>query len=224
MARKIPREELDAVFKAVSAILNLHALLPENLLTVPQACGRLRTMVVGVGGTDRHPLEAPQLIEECFTQVLEKASAIDDPFEQAFFALVHLSCLQLFENVNKRVSRWRPIPLIRGNLCPLSFVDAPGRADIDGIPVLVIECKNASKDEAIALGVDQLRRYHEKTPEVMAPQMLFMAAEAKKPAVLLMIDRIKLEDQMLRNLEAVDIHNVAHAGEFEYAQQHLCSD
>ena len=30
---------------------------------------------------------------------------------------------------------------------------------INGIPVLVIECKNATKDEAIALGVDQVRRY-----------------------------------------------------------------
>ena len=33
---------------------------------------------------------------------------------------------------------------------------------INGIPVLVIECKNASKDEAIALGVDQIRRYHDR--------------------------------------------------------------
>ena len=32
---------------------------------------------------------------------------------------------------------------------------------INGIPVLVIECKNASKDEAIALGIDQIRRYHD---------------------------------------------------------------
>ncbi len=36
---------------------------------------------------------------------------------------------------------------------------------INGIPVLVIECKNATKDEAIALGVDQIRRYHAETPE-----------------------------------------------------------
>jgi type I restriction enzyme, R subunit len=49
---------------------------------------------------------------------------------------------------------------------------------INGIPVLVIECKNASKDEAIALGVDQLRRYHTETPEVMVPEMLFTATEA----------------------------------------------
>ncbi|OIP92133.1 MAG: restriction endonuclease subunit R [Syntrophaceae bacterium CG2_30_58_14] len=49
---------------------------------------------------------------------------------------------------------------------------------INGIPVLVIECKNASKDEAIALGVDQIRRYHVETPEEMVPQMLFTATEA----------------------------------------------
>lgn len=49
---------------------------------------------------------------------------------------------------------------------------------ITGMPVLVIECKNASKDEAIELGVDQIRRYHEETPEVMVPQMLFTATEA----------------------------------------------
>lgn len=49
---------------------------------------------------------------------------------------------------------------------------------INGIPVLVVECKNASKDEAIALGVDQIRRYHAETPEVMVPEMLFTATEA----------------------------------------------
>ena len=49
---------------------------------------------------------------------------------------------------------------------------------INGIPVLVIECKNANKDEAIALGVDQIRRYHAETPEVIVPQMLFTATEA----------------------------------------------
>ena len=63
---------------------------------------------------------------------------------------------------------------------------------INGIPVLVIECKNASKDEAIALGIDQIRRYHEETPEVMTPEMLFKANEAQKPTILLMIDRNEL--------------------------------
>ncbi|RME36420.1 MAG: Fic family protein [Deltaproteobacteria bacterium] len=115
-------------------ILNLHALLSENLLADPKACGRLRGIPVGVDGTVYHPLEVPQLIEESFQQILETATAISDPFEQAFFVLVQLPYLQPFEDVNKRVSRLAAnIPLIRGNLCPLSFVDVPERAYIDGI-------------------------------------------------------------------------------------------
>ncbi len=49
---------------------------------------------------------------------------------------------------------------------------------INGIPVLVIECKNASKDEAMALGVDQIRRYHRETPELFVPQQVFTATDA----------------------------------------------
>ncbi len=115
-------------------ILNLHALLSDNLLADPQACGRLRAITVGIGGTVYLPLEVPQQIEECFQQVLDTAAAIADPFEQAFFAVTHLSYLQPFEDVNKRVSRLAAnIPLIRENLSPLSFVDVPERAYIDGI-------------------------------------------------------------------------------------------
>lgn len=114
-------------------ILNLHALLSDNLLD-PQACGRLRSVPVGVAKSVYHPLEVPQLIDECFQQVLDTATAIQDPFEQAFFAMVHLPYLQPFEDVNKRVSRLAAnLPLIRRNLCPLSFVDVPERAYVDGI-------------------------------------------------------------------------------------------
>ena len=49
---------------------------------------------------------------------------------------------------------------------------------VNGIPVLVIECKNANKDEAIALGVDQIRRYHRETPELFVSQQLFTATDA----------------------------------------------
>lgn len=49
---------------------------------------------------------------------------------------------------------------------------------INGIPVLVIECKNATKDEAIALGVDQIRRYHRETPELFVPEQIFTATDA----------------------------------------------
>ena len=115
-------------------ILNLHALLAENLLPDPGAGGRLRTVGVQIGGSSYHPLEIPQLINECFGQVLNKAAAIPDPFEQAFFALVHLPYLQPFLDVNKRVSRLAAnLPLIRNNLCPLSFVDVPTDAYVEGL-------------------------------------------------------------------------------------------
>jgi hypothetical protein len=107
-------------------VLNLHALLSDNLLDDPTASGRLRKISVGIGHAVFLPLEGPQRIEECFRQVLDTAAAIDDPLEQAFFAMVHLPYLQPFEDVNKRVSRLAAnIPLIRHNLCPLSFVDVP---------------------------------------------------------------------------------------------------
>ncbi len=49
---------------------------------------------------------------------------------------------------------------------------------INGIPVAVVECKNASKDEGIALGIDQIRRYHTETPEYFVPEMTFIATDA----------------------------------------------
>ncbi|UZN52123.1 Fic family protein [Cupriavidus cauae] len=115
-------------------IQNLHALLSENLLPDPGASGRLRTIAVGIGQTSFTPLDGPQRIAECFDRVLLTAAAIEDPFEQAFFAMVHLPYLQPFEDVNKRVSRLAAnIPLIRQNLCPLSFVDVPQQVYISAM-------------------------------------------------------------------------------------------
>ena len=115
-------------------ILNLHALLSDNLLPDPAASGRLRRVSVGITNSVYHPLDVQQLIEECFQQLVDTARAIREPFEQAFFAMVHLPYLQPFEDVNKRVSRLAAnIPLIYDNLCPLSFIDVPERAYIDGL-------------------------------------------------------------------------------------------
>jgi hypothetical protein len=107
-------------------ILNLHGILAQNLLPDPSAPGRLRRMGVGIGKSTFHPLELPQLIEECFNQLLDTAAAIQDPFEQALFAMVQLPYLQPFDDVNKRVSRLSAnIPFIKRNLSPLSFIDVP---------------------------------------------------------------------------------------------------
>jgi hypothetical protein len=115
-------------------LCNLHALLSDNLLSDPAACGRLRVRPVGISGTVFHPLEVPQQIEECFHAILTKAAAIEDPFEAAFFVMVQLPYLQAFEDVNKRVSRLAAnIPLIRHNLCPLSFVDVEAEDYLNGL-------------------------------------------------------------------------------------------
>ncbi len=44
---------------------------------------------------------------------------------------------------------------------------------INGIPVAVVEAKNAGKPDGLALGVDQIRRYHNETPEMFTTAQLF---------------------------------------------------
>lgn len=115
-------------------ILNIHGLLSYNLLLDPKACGRLRTTPVKIGKSVYHPLEVPQLIEEYFQLIIQKASVIKNPFEQSFFLMVHLPYLQPFLDVNKRVSRLAGnIPFIRENLSPLSFVDVPETDYVQGL-------------------------------------------------------------------------------------------
>jgi Fic family protein len=106
-------------------LLNLHSLLAENLLDAG-SIGRLRTRIVAITSSVYTPLNTPQVIEECFDELLAKAEAIQNPFEQSFFACIHLPYLQPFEDVNKRVSRLAAnIPFIKRNLAPISFIDVP---------------------------------------------------------------------------------------------------
>lgn len=117
-----------------TTILNLHALLSDGLMADPRACGRIRQRLVEISGSVYLPIGMPQRLDELFTVVLDMAAEIVDPFEQAFFIMVHLPYLQPFEDVNKRTSRLAAnIPLIRHNLCPLSFVDVPAQAYTDAV-------------------------------------------------------------------------------------------
>ena len=114
--------------------LNLHGLLSENLLSDPTASGRLRLREVHITGTVYTPSAIPQLIEDCFHQLLGKAELINDPFEQAFFILVHLPYLQPFDDVNKRVARiGANIAFIKHNLCPLTFIEVPEHAYVEAL-------------------------------------------------------------------------------------------
>lgn len=126
----------DAERMSVNAetVIAVHALLSDGLLADPMACGKLRNRAVEIGGSVYLPMALPQHIEELFGIVIGMAAEIDDPFEQAFFLMVHLPYLQPFEDVNKRVSRLAAnIPLIKGNLSPLSFIDVPEQAYIDAL-------------------------------------------------------------------------------------------
>ncbi|MEZ5299535.1 MAG: Fic family protein [Verrucomicrobiales bacterium] len=114
--------------------LNLHALLADGLLDSPAMEGSVRRHPVGVSGTAFRPENTPGVLDECFDQILGKAGAISDPLEQAFFLLVHLPYLQPFIDGNKRTSRLAAnIPLIKGNLAPLSFIGVPVRSYTDAI-------------------------------------------------------------------------------------------
>ncbi len=108
--------------------------MSDNLIHDPLASGRLRQREVRISGTSYIPLPTHQPLEAGFDKVLAKATQIQDPFEQAFFAMVHLPYLQAFEDVNKRMSRLAAnIPLLKYNLCPLSFVDVPTQAYIEAL-------------------------------------------------------------------------------------------
>lgn len=126
-------EDADEVGFDAFTFQNLHAVLSQNLMREDAAGGRLRRRPVEISGTVFYPLAMPQVVKDCFRLLLEKAQAITDPFEQAFFLMVQLPYLQPFDDVNKRVSRiGANLPLIKHNLCPLSFIDVPERAYVEG--------------------------------------------------------------------------------------------
>lgn len=115
-------------------LLNLHTFLSDNLMPDPAASGRLRTFSVGISHSTYLPIAIPQVIQECFDLIIAKAVSINDPLEQAFFLMVHIPYLQAFDDVNERTSRLAAnIPLIRKNLCPVSFVDVPEQMYINGL-------------------------------------------------------------------------------------------
>lgn len=115
-------------------LITLHALLSDGLMADPSAVGRIRRRGVGIGGSVYLPPSPHQQLEALFDIVVQTAAEIRDPFEQAFFLMVHVPYLQPFEDVNKRVSRLAAnIPFIRHNLCPLSFIEVPQQDYVDAL-------------------------------------------------------------------------------------------
>ncbi len=107
-------------------ILNLHNLLSQDLIINPQARGNIRQIEVSIDKSSYQPLVNQFELKQLFELVLLKAGKIQNPFEQSFFILVHLSYLQAFEDANNRTSRLAcNIPFIKNMFCPLNFTDIP---------------------------------------------------------------------------------------------------
>ena len=51
---------------------------------------------------------------------------------------------------------------------------------INGIPVIDLECKNLTTDEGIDKALDQIRRYHKESPELLAIEQGFLATEGMR--------------------------------------------
>jgi len=104
-------------------VLTIHFLLSEGLVE-PNESGKVRSYAVRVGGSAYIPFDKRLDLEIRLTRLIKTAAQIQDPYEQSFFLLVHLSYLQAFTDVNKRTARLcANIPLIQQNQVPLSFND-----------------------------------------------------------------------------------------------------
>lgn len=127
-------DHLDVITLSRSDLFSIHALLAEGLLIDPAMAGRLRGTPVGIAHSSYQPIEDGITIDEEFDIVLAKARAIENPFEQSFFLLVHIPYLQGFVDINKRTSRVvSNVPLLKAGLAPMSFLTMDDAAYIDGL-------------------------------------------------------------------------------------------
>ena len=84
----------------------------------------MRQHEVDIGQSVYRPISPSSSGLQLLGEIITKANAIADPFEQAFFMMVHVPYLQPFADINKRTSRLAAnAPLFRANLWPLMLVD-----------------------------------------------------------------------------------------------------
>lgn len=115
-------------------LMDLHTLLIGGLLGDPLGAGVIRTKVVRFDGSAYTPPDNQAQLSEAFDKFCEKASAIANPHEQAFFAMTFIPYLQPFIDGNKRTSRIAMnIPLVKAGLSPFSFADVSKRDYMFGL-------------------------------------------------------------------------------------------
>ncbi len=170
-------DNLNTVTISRPDLRNIHALLADGLLSDPGMTGQLRRMPVGITHSSYRPLGDRFEIEEEFGILVEKATAVSDPFEQSFFLLVHIPYLQAFDDINKRTSRIASnVPLLKADLAPMSFVTMDDRDYIDGL-LGVYELNNISllREAYIDAYITSAENYRTLRAEVETPEKAALA-------------------------------------------------
>lgn len=115
-------------------IRGLHGMLSNGLLSNQQGCGSIRSNSIEIGQSAYHPESNPAVLQAQLEEICKKAVSIHNPFEQSLFLMLHISYLQPFIDINKRTGRVSAnIPLLRNNLCPVSFYGIDEKMYINGI-------------------------------------------------------------------------------------------
>lgn len=94
----------------------------------------------------------------------EQSVFVPDENRQRNFGLIDFDNLD--NNKFHVTDEWRHKGVAFANRADVVFL-------INGIPVAVAETKAASKREAVAIGVEQFRRYHRETPEMLISPQVF---------------------------------------------------
>ena len=157
-----------------STVQHLHSLLLSDIHPDAEEVGNLRLRDVGIAGSAYHPISIPTEVTDTLERVLEKCDRINDPFEQSFFALVHLAYLQPFADGNKRTSRMMAnIPLLRADLCPISFLATPNRAYTSGLlGVYELNRVEMLRDVYVSSYEQSAHRLHQDKDRQVAPSVL----------------------------------------------------
>jgi hypothetical protein len=180
-------------------ITSAHCIIADGLIQAEDA-GQIRNTGVRIALSSYIPLEGKQRLTTQLNCIVSKARQIQNPYEQSFFLLVHLSYLQAFIDVNKRTARLAAnIPLVRHNLIPVSFNDIA----IDDYISALISCYELNQIEPLAqlyvwsylrsckhyetraqsLGIDTLRvKYRQQRRQLITyivTQQLYDSAQEK---------------------------------------------
>ena len=109
----------------LTTVQNYHALMDDNLSQDSSTNGLLRTQSINMNNSSYLAHVSGTVLGKTFKLLLSKAQSIKDPFEQAFFLLVHIPYLYPFNRHNRKIS-WilANATFITHNLCPIVFLES----------------------------------------------------------------------------------------------------